>query len=376
MTGTNDIYNMSSLANQGTIDSNYNSLTALISAGVASMVSCGKIVVISTVIPNSAYSSDTDSRIQLLDRVNTFISGLANGTTIFVVDGFTAMWDDAQPTLRVAKTNYLQDGTHPSAIGALEFGYTAMAPIKSAVARCTPDIDIYRDFNPALIKYNAFRRSTGGLAGVMGVGCTGTIAVGWYVFRLAGTPTAILDASIPYTKDMTNFIGGWNLKPVGGESFWQEMTIDSTANGDAINFVKNGTFNNTTGSIEGVCGGFMAFAEIEIDIVSQVNLGEISFNLVCYYTKGTAPVNIPYTGSYTFSSSSAGSTTDNGCTKRAMTRANRKVLRTPVFRFPENISDGEVKIDLATSISFVGNGNALLRLARPSLWINSGGRLS
>ena len=375
MAGTNDVNNMSSVANQATIDSTYTAAVGFYQSMVTNLVSAGKKVLLCTIIPNNAFSSSSDSRIQLLDRLNVFIKSLASAN-VLVADTFAAIWDSTQPTLRVATTGYLNaDGIHPTNAGCQLMGNACTTALKTLYGQCIPDIDIYEEYQLQRIQYNEFRRSTGGTAGVITNG-TGTLADGWRSINQSGTPTFTIDATQAYTAG-TSFIGSWASNPAPVDSFWQIFTISSAINGDIVRLRLPANTDLQSGSIvvDSIYPGSFYFMEIEIFVVSATNLAEVSINGFVSFTSGTSPADQPAYGT-TSVQSNAASTADSGSVSTAIPAGYRAVIRTPAMRVPENIN-GTVALQYipAVDMKFIGAGSATIQFARPRLWHKCVGRL-
>ncbi len=368
MSGTNDVLSMSSVANQATIDSTYDNVSAYLSTGVAALVAAGKTVVIGTIIPNNAYSADTDSRIQLLDRLNAHIATLA-GSRVFVVDAFSAIWDSAQPTLRVAQAGTMHsDGTHMTAVGAMKVGIAAMPAAKLAYAAASKNYQLYDDFQLAWQLYSGFRSGTGGVAAVKSNG-TGTLADGWRSINNAGTATFTLDNSAAYSVS-ADYVGPWAEAPAGIDDHWQEFNITAAANADnprlrlpATNSISNsGSFPDT------LLGGDQFFAEIDVWVTAPINLKEIALKLVGNWTAGTSPADQPFIGTTTMQAQ-CGTVADSSTDTYAYPDGFRAVYRTPILRVPENINTTAAQtLDFNADMVFNGAGSANIKFGRPRIW--------
>ena len=375
MTGTNDVYSMSAAAVQGTIDSTYTIVSGHIGAGVAALVASGKRVVIATIPPNNAYTPNTDSRIQLLDRLNAYIASLASGS-VFVADCFTAFWDSAQPTLRVCKANTMHsDGTHPAAAGSMLAGKAAMAATAAAYATCMPDYDLYNDFSLARQLYTGFRSGTNGDAAVKTAG-TGTLGDGWRSINQAGTATFTLANTNAYTTS-GDYIGPWAEAPEGVDDYWQEFNITSATTSDNVRLrLPASTSVQSTGAYpDSIMGGDLFFGEMDVWVKSAVNLTTAQLQVFLSHTQGTSPVDQPYTGT-NYLRGDAASVTDSASSIYAYAEGFRAVLRTPVIRAPENINTTVTQnLDYNFDMIFNGAGSALIWLGRPRLWIKRAGFL-
>lgn len=370
MAGTNDVLAMSASADAATIASNYSTISGRISAGVASLVAAGKVVVISTILPNNAFTPNTDSRITLLDQLNAFISTLAITGKVFIVDGFTALWDSTQPTVRVAKSGALNaDGTHPTSAGALLFGAAAKTAMRSAFSACVPDINIYAGFHQQRMLFNEFRRSTGGVAGTISAG-SGTIADGWRCLQNAGTATFTVDATQAYSVT-SDYIGPVATKPVSIDTYWQVFNITAAAASDNPRLRLPGNsdiISTATPLLEAICAGSEVFMEMDVEITSPVNLTEVSIGYQVFFTVGTSPVDQAWAGT-TYVLTSAGQGTDSSSAATAIPASVRYLLRTPVHRVPENIN-GTVAITALpyADMKFGGTGSAVVKFGSPRLW--------
>ena len=368
MTGTNDVLSMSSAAVQGTIDSTYTNVSGYLTTGVAALVAAGKKVVLSTIIPNDAYSADTDSRIQLLDRLNTHIATLASAN-VFVVDAFDALWDSAQPPLRVCLTNTMHsDGTHIAATGALLIGTAAMSAAKLAYASVGGNYQLYDDFSPAWQLYSGFRSGTGGTAAVKTHG-TGNLADGWRSINNAGTATFALDNTDAYSVS-ADYVGPWAGAPAGIDEHWQEFDITSAVDADnprlrlpaSTSIVSSGTFPDTC------LGGDLFFAEIDVWVTNPVNLKECTLKIQGNWTAGTSPADQPYLGTTTVQAQ-CGTVGDSASSTYAYPSGFRAVYRTPVLRMPENINTTAAQnLDFNFDMVFNGTGSANVKLGRPRIW--------
>lgn len=366
LTGANDVASMSASAVQGTIDATYTNVSGYISAGVASLVAAGKVVVISTILPNNNFTPSSDSRIQLLDRLNTFITSLAS-SSVFVFDGFTAIWDSSQPTVRVALTDALNtDKIHPTARGAYLVGKSAITAMTAAYAKCIPDVDIYDDYMLAQPLYSAFRTGTGGTVGSKLAG-TGTLADGWQTYNPAGTATFTLSNSTAYTT-ASSHIGAVKNAPLDIDSYFQEINVTSASNGDQVRMQGGVTMTNATGWPSNVLGGDQFFLELDCLITSPVNLSSVQCGLDVAYTAGTSPADQPYQGTV-FNRVISGTDGDNASAVKAMPEGYRALLRTPVLRVPENINTTAAQtLTIFIDIFFNGTGSANVKFGRPRIW--------
>lgn len=369
MAGTNDVINLSASANQAAIDAAYATVSGYIGSGVTALLNAGKVVIISTILPNNAFTPDTDSRIELLDLLNAYIATLAQPGRVFVVDGFASMWDSAQSTVRVAVTGALNaDNTHPTSAGALLFGATAKTAFKAAFAQCVPDINIYDGFHQQRILYNEFRRSTGGTAGTITAG-SGTIADGWRCLQNAGTATFTVGATQVYTLS-SDYVGPSKGVPDAIDSYWQEFNITSAAASDnpRLRIPGSTDISSSLGVVEGVFGGSEYFIEMDVDISSPVNLTEVSIGADVTMTAGTSPADQPAYGT-TYVRAAAGTGNDSSSAAKAIPANVRYLLRTPVQRVPENIN-GTVALAMLpyADIKFGGTGSATVKFGRPRLW--------
>jgi lysophospholipase L1-like esterase len=368
MTGTNDVLSMSNVATQPTIDSTFTNVSTYIAQGISAITATGKKVVISTVIPNSAYSSAADSRIQLLDQLNVFIGGLAS-SSVFVIDGFTAMWDSAQPTLRLPRANTMNaDGTHPAGTGAYSIGKAAMATCKALVQSCIPDYDLYDNFSPMRQLYSGFRSGTGGEASTKTAG-TGTLADGWRSINGSGTPTFTLSNAVPYSLS-TDFVGPFTLAPKGVDEYWQEINVTNAIAGDGVRimFPSSSSITNLTSFPDVVFGGGLYFAEIDVWVKSATNLSQVVLSAFNNFTVGTSPSDQSYVGT-TQLAVKAGTVDDNASTIYAIPEGYRVVLRTPVLRAPENINITVAQtLNMYFDLVFNGAGSAVIWLGRPRIW--------
>ncbi len=375
LTGTNDVNSMSSSANQGTIDTTFTTVSGQIAAGIAALTAAGKKVVIATIPPNDYLTPGTDSRIELLDRLNTYIATLSSGN-VFVVDMFTAMWDSTQPTLRLAKTNHLNsDKLHPTNLGAYYAGKAAITACTQAYNACVPNIDIYQDYQFCRPLYSEFRRSTGGSAGTISAG-SGTIADGWRCLQNAGTATFTVDATGAYTPGST-FIGPWSRQPVSPDAYWQTFNVTAAAASDNPRLRLPATTDlNQSGNLQDGCfGGSEFFAEFEVLVSNPVNLQEVSIGMEATFSVGTSPADQAYSGT-TYIRYKAGTATDSSSAGKALGEGYRAVIRTGVVRVPENISTSAVSMLPYVDMIFNGAGSGTISIGRPRIWHKAAGRLS
>ena len=81
--GTNDVVVFSSVASAPTVTAEVSRITGIFSSLIDRLKKAGKVVVMSTIPPNNAYSSGSDSRISLLDQVNAWINArIADGSVL------------------------------------------------------------------------------------------------------------------------------------------------------------------------------------------------------------------------------------------------------------------------------------------------------
>ncbi len=375
MTGTNDVNSMSAAANQATIDSTYTTVSGQIAAGVASLVAAGKKVVLATIPPNNALTPDTDSRIELLDRLNAYIATLASAN-VFIADVFTAMWDSAQPTVRVATANYLNaDGLHPTNLGAYYAGEACMTACTQAYNNCIPNIDLYQGFQFCRPLYSEFRRSTGGSAGTISAG-SGTIGDGWRCLQNAGTATFTVDATTAYSAG-TSFVGHWTRQATSPDSYWQIFNVTSAAASDNPRLrLPASTDLNQGGNLQDGCfGGSEFFVEFEIMVASPVALQEVSIGIESAFTVGTSPADQAWSGT-TYNRYKAGTATDSSSSGKALGEGYRAVLRTGVLRIPENISTSSVYVIPFVDMIFNGAGSATVSIGKPRIWHRAAGQLA
>lgn len=367
MTGTNDVYGMSASANQATIDSTYTTVSGYIQSGINNLKSAGKIVVISTIIPNNAYSLDTDSRIQLLDRLNAFIATLA-GPTVFVVDSFTEIWDAAQPTLRVCKAATMHsDGTHIAAAGSQLIGIAAMTAATSAFNLAEENIDLYQGYHLNQMLYSAFRTGTGGSAGTKTAG-TGTLADGWRSINNAGSATFTLTNADAYSYS-SNYVT--REISAGIDEHWQTFDVTSAIANDNVRLQLGSQLTNADNLPDSVAGGDLFFAELDVWVANPVNLRGVFIDVRGFFTAGTSPADQPYMGS-NYNSVQAGGYGDFSSSVYPLQQGYRALMRTPVLRIPENINNASaVTLQLFADIIFDGVGSATVKFGRPRIWSKS-----
>lgn len=365
-TGTNDVLGVSAIADAATVDAAYTSITTDIGNGVAALRSAGKIVVMGTIPPNNAYTAG-DSRIGLLDRVNTYISGLAS-TTVLVADVFTALWDGTAST-RVFAANTYGDATHPNNNGSMLGGKAAMAAAQAAYSLAVPDVDIYEGWELCRQLYASLRSGTGGDAAVKTNG-TGTLADGWRSRNAVGTATFTLSNATAYSPS-ADFVGPFAECPRGIDSYVQEFNISAAAAADDVQFmIPSGstTITNLTNFPDNVLPGDEFFVEADVEVASPVNLANVVVAVFEYHTAGTSPADQPYTGT-TYTSAQALAGADHGITPAAYASGFRGVMRTPIAKVPENIN---VAAGLALNVTidaiFNGVGSAIMRIGRPRIW--------
>lgn len=373
--GTNDVNSMSSSASQATIDTTYTAVTGQLAAGLAALTAAGKKIVLATIPPNGNLATGSDARIQLLDRLNTFIAAQASGN-VFIADMYAAMWDSTQPTLRVAKTDHLNaDGLHPTNKGGYYAGKAAMTACTAAFAACAPNLDLYQDFQFVRPLYSEFRRSTGGTVGTISNG-SGTIADGWRCINNAGTPTFTVDATQAYSAG-NGFIGPWAKQPVSPDSYWQKFNVSAAvANDNPRLRLPASTDLNQAGNLQDGCfGGSEFFAEFEILVANPVNLQEVSVGLEASMTAGTSPADQPWSGT-TYLRYKSGTANDSASAAKALGEGYRAVMRTGVVRVPENISTAAVSMLAFVDMIFNGAGSATISIGKPRIWHKAAGRLS
>lgn len=372
LAGINDIVAFSSGSSQSQIDTKYNSMVSSISSAISSAVNARKKIVLYTIPPNNAFNSSSDARIQLLDRVNAYIKSLAS-QYVFIADLFSAVWDSAQPTVRVFAANMSSDGTHLTNNGGFVAGNACKDAFKSLYAACTPNRRIYEGFQPQQILYGSFRSGTGGTAPVKTAG-TGNLADGWRTINNAGTATFTLDNTELYSVS-SEMVGPWVETPIGPENFWQEMNVTSAVANDnpRLRFV---TLPSNSGNhIEGVFGGSEFFYEIEVLVANAVNLREVNLLAEAFFTNGTSPVDQSAIGSVSITSKSGSGTSYSITDAITSSTGWRVVLRTSTLRIPENVNMvSGVSTLLSVNAIFTGNGSALIKFARPRAWHKSFGR--
>lgn len=378
MAGTNDVINMSAAANQATIDSTYTNVSGYLGSGVANLVARGKKVVIATILPNNAFTPSTDSRIQLLDRLNAYIATIpaAYPGSVWVVDAFTATWDSAIPATRVFKSFAANsDGTHLTAAGAQAVGLAAMTAATSMFNACLPDLDIYENFFPVRALYSQFRTGTGGTAGVISAG-TGTLADGWRSINNAGTATFTL-AQAAYSEPQT-FVGDWVMAPDSIDTYSQVFNVTSAIANDnpRLRLPANTDLVNTgTTLADQAFGGSEYFMEIEVKVENPVNLREVNLTVAAFFGAGTSPADQPYTGTTTLTVRTA-SANNLGSTVAALQNGYTAVLRTPVVRLPENVNNvSGFQLTPSADIVFMGTGSATVSFSRPRIWHKPAGRI-
>ncbi len=374
--GTNDMLAVSSGASAETVSASIATWSGYLTAGINALRAAGKKVVISTIIPNNAMTLSTDARISWLDQANTFINTLHDGSSVWVIDAFTPMWDETQPTLRKGKADALNsDGTHPTMAGCLRVATNATNKSRLAAAfnSCIPNVDIYDGFQPVRSLYGAFRSGTGGQAPVLTAG-TGTLGDGWRTLNNAGTATFTLSNAEAYSLS-SDFVGPWAEAPMGIDEKFQAMTVTSAAASDNP-YLRNPAATDLTNTTFDVMGGNLTFAEIEIDVQSPVNLQHAELRYRKFFAAGTSPADQPFWIASTEVYGSCGLSTDHGSTAYAVPTGFRAVLRTPVVRLPENINtttgqQGQIQV----SVLFNGTGSASIRFARPRIWTQIAGRI-
>ncbi len=375
MTGTNDVNSMSAAANQATIDSTFTTVSGQIASGISALTAAGKKVVLCTIPPNNALTPNTDSRIQLLDRLNAYIATLASAN-VFISDVFTAMWDSTQATVRLAKTNYLNaDGIHPTNLGAYYAGKATMTAAAQAYAYSSPNVNLYQGFQFCRPLYSEFRRSTGGTAGTISAG-SGTIADGWRCLQNAGTATFTVDATQSYTANAA-FIGSWAAQPISPDAYWQVFNVTAAAASDNPRLrLPASTDLNQGGNLQDGCfGGSEFFVEFEVVVSSPVNLQEVSVGVEGTFTVGTSPADQAYSGT-TYIRYKAGTAGDSSSSAKAMDEGYRAVLRTGIVRIPENISTSSVYVIPFVDMIFNGTGSATVSIGRPRIWHKTSGQLA
>lgn len=368
MAGTNDVYGTSSSSTQEQIDAIFATVSADITSCINNLIAARKKILISTIPPCDAYSVSTDARIQLLDRLNTFILSLESNT-ILVVDSFTAVWDSTLPTVRMFKSGCASaDGIHITASGAMLIGVEAKDKFKTLYNMCYNDIDIYSEYYNARSLYNSFRSGTGGNAPIKTHG-TGTLADGWRSRNVTGTATFTLANTESYSIS-SEYIGHSASVANDKEEYFQEVNISSASASDQIRLENSVQISNSTSFPELIVGGFRVFGELDVMILSPINLQSVTLNIVNFFTQGTSPVDMAYiNGSYI--SVSAGESSGAGLSIHPMQAGNiRYMLRTPVLRSPENINSTLAQtLYFNIDTIFFGTGSAIIKFGRPRLYV-------
>jgi lysophospholipase L1-like esterase len=371
--GINDVVAFSSSSTQAQIDAKYVLMTGQIETALDALSRAGKKTILCTIPPNNGFNSSTDSRIQLLDRVNAYIRN-KESDWVFIADIFTALWDSAQPTLRVFSAGVYADATHPNNNGSQIAGSAVKQAFVDLYGVCSPNRDLYAGFQPMQTLYGNFRSGTGGTAPVKTNG-TGNLADGWRSINNAGTAVFTMDNTTLYTKD-TTMVGPWVNTPIGPEEYWQLFAVSSAIANDnpRLRWVTIPT-DSTASQIEGVFGGDEFFMEIEIYVTDNVNLRDVTVSITGFFTEGTSPVDQSYMGAASIITKS-GNGTSYSMTDAITDSSYRIVLRTPVLRIPENINNASA-VSFLPSIDmiFAGNGSANIWFARPRVWHRCEGRL-
>lgn len=371
MPGTNDVHNMSSAASQATIDSTFTAASTKVANGIAALLALGKKVQLCTILPHNDYNTPSDSRIQLLDRLNAYYATLA-GPSVFVADTFTAAWDNTQPTLRLFKPGYTSDNIHTNNNGGHNVGTNAscLTAARNLYNACVPNRNIYAGFQPQQILYGNFASGTNGTAPVKSNG-TGNLADGWRSINNVGTAVFTMDNGTPYVPDTVNMLGPWLARPSVGD-FWQRYSVSSAvANDNPRLRYATQPASNMPSQVDGAFGGSEFFMEAEIMVDSAVNLREVQASISGYFNAGAAPADQPYQGS-TYMRVSAGNGTAFSLADAPAAAAWRAVYRTPVLRIPENVLLDNVTNFVKTlpmfDPVFAGAGSANIWFALPRVW--------
>lgn len=364
--GTNDVLAVSSSANLAARDAAVTAITGTIAAGLAALRSVNKVIAISTIPPNNAYTAG-DSRIDVLDRVNAYIATTVSlGLADAVMDLFTATWDSTAPTTRVYKTGYSNDGTHLTNLA----GYTAGASFISSMQNLYAiSSGASSWFDQLLLPCQQFStmRVISGISSTISTGGSGTaatdMAAGWRSLRNAGTPTwvcSIVDRTTP-----TNWVGP--MAVMGGSEKMQKYVITATAASDVVRTQLATALAANSSAAALSFGDTIAFGA-EVMVESPVNLTQTKIETDIFNTAGTAPADQPYGTISTATRAKAGLSSVAG-TEYPYVEGYRAYMRTRRVRLPENVNgtvalSGQLYMDAA----FNAAGSSTIYWGRPQLF--------
>lgn len=360
LAGTNDIYGFSSSSNQSQIDTEIDRLigaSGVFTIGLQKLKEMQVNVCIGTIIPNNAFNTPTDARIQVLDAVNAWIMECkSTGRASEVVDLFTAMWDSSQPTLRIFKTNYSYDGTHLNNSAGQAGGLAGAEALRSMYVKSNSAL-IKHDRHSNIISLIGQMRTIAGVTSNMTYGA-GSLASGWRSLNTGtGSPTLVLSNADDFVNEQ-NYVGPMKRITASGEK-WQKCTITNAVAGSKIQLRLA-----TDASLR---AGDEIFAAMDIHVESSSNLKNISLLNYAYVTAGTSPIDQPHSGTANNVSQTNNPST-TGTEQVYPETSFRTMLFTEPFRVPENISGVTVTSQLFLEIGFGGNGGAVVKFSRAQLW--------
>lgn len=369
--GTNDVLALSSGASAGQVTTEYQRITGIMAAGIAQLKAAGKRVALSTIPPNSAYSSGADSRISLLAQVNAWINARIADGTVFGFDLFAAIWDSAQPTLALFGGSglYTSDGTHLTNVGGYVGGKAARACVAAMYAASgSIGFDPYDGADNALFNISQMR-TISGLSSTITYG-SGTLASGWRSLNSgSGTPTLVLSNADQYTASSV-YVGPWAQRTPTTAERWQKLEITGAISGSIIR-LQLATQLSGAAWPQGIMPGDTMMPEFEVMVEDPVALAYVGGQVEMNFSAGTSPVDQPYSSATTYARSSTGIMA-NGGTSVAMPEGFRCVWRGNPVRAPENISTSAVTAHFQLNVGFNGAGSANVYVARAAAWRRCG----
>jgi hypothetical protein len=365
LAGTNTVNNFSAASSAAQITAEVERLTGtsgVFTLGLQQLKAAGKRVCIATIPPNNGWNSPTDARIQLLDALNTWILASKDaGRVSEVVDLFTPMWDETQPTLRVFKTNYHTDGTHLSNWAGLAGGQAALSALKAMYRASNSESTKYHYRQNMLSLFGQMRTNTGGTS-LISFG-SGTLASGWRSLNSgSGTPTLVLSNATDYSIH-ADYVGPMAQMTGVGEK-WQKLTITGAVAGSVVRLQLQTNLANSSG----ISFGDEFFCAVDAYMESGTGVKEVLIQSTAFFTSGTSPVDQPYTASAAQARTTAG-ISSTAQTDYAYPSGFRAMLITEPVRVPENVnSTAGVTAQLFLDVCFDGAGEAVVYFARPQFW--------
>lgn len=360
LAGTNDIIGFSSASNQSQINAEIDRLigtTGLFTLGLAALKTAGKKVCIGTIPPNNAINSSSDARIAVLDAVNTWIlASKTAGRCTEVVDLFTAMWDSAQPTLRVFKTNYSYDGTHLTNLAGQAGGLAAVTATTSIYNQTfCKSYKLTRHQNT--LSQISQMRTIAGVSATMTYG-SGTLASGWRSLNSgSGTPTLVLDNTQNYAVG-SNYVGPNTIAAPSMK--WQKATITGAVAGSKIRFqLASAPVPNP---------GDELWGEMDIYVESCTGLSTVAMGVSISYASGTSPVDQAFGSTNNIRTwGNLHSTAQNEY--EFPNNPFRIHVNSEPCRIPENINTTTaLSLQYYFDIIFSNNGGAVVYFSKPQVW--------